>query len=89
MRSRTAQGDDGTTAAAHGLGAAVVHGVSARDFTDAQTALAAALASLPALAQASASADAALALNTLTTVTAASTAHDDAAQRHHRRADRC
>ena len=42
------RGDDGTTAPAHALGAAVVHGVSARDFTDAQTALAAALASLPA-----------------------------------------
>lgn len=65
------RGDDGTLAAAHTSGAAVVHGVSARDFSDAQTALAAALASLPALTQASVSASAALALDTITTVTAA------------------
>jgi hypothetical protein len=40
------RGDDGTSAPAHTSGAAAVHGVSARDFTDAQTALAAAQSAL-------------------------------------------
>ena len=35
--ANSVRGDDGTSAPAHTLGASVVHGVSARDFTDPQT----------------------------------------------------